>query len=78
MGLDEESIKNQLALLFTKLDEIKEDVIKLKVNQANLMNGHDDHKEKITKNSDLLTRISIGGCVVLYIADEMGLFDAIL
>ena len=78
MGLDEDSIKSQLGLVFQKLDDLKEDVITLKVNQANLMDGHDDHKEKIGKNSDLLTRISIGGCVVLYIADEMGLFDAIL
>jgi len=78
MGLDEESIKNQLALLFTKLDAMQADVIKLKVNQDNLMAGHDDHKEAIGKNSDLLTKISIGGLALFFAAEQLGLLENIL
>ena len=77
MGIDEDSIKSQIGLLFTKVDKLNEEVIELRVNQKNLLEGHDDHKEKITKNSDLLTKISVGGLALFFAAEQLGLLENI-
>lgn len=75
MTLDENSIKSQLSDLFIKADDLKERVVKLEVRQESLIGGHDEHKEKITKHGDLLTKISIGGIVIFIAIEKLGILE---
>ena len=76
--MDEDSIKSQIGNLFDKFDKMNERVLKMEVRQEALLEGHDEHKDKINKNSDLLTKISIGGIVLFMAAEQLGLLDKIL
>lgn len=73
--MDDKQNDNQHKELFKVTGDHEKRIVTLEVRQETLLAGHGEHKEQIGKNSDLLTKISIGGIVLYMVAQQLGLFD---
>jgi len=73
--MDDEQNTNQHTELFKLTSDHEKRLVRIEVHQENLLSGHDEHKEQISKNSDLLMKISIGGIVLFMAAEQLGLLD---
>ena len=80
--MDTETIRNHFKSLFGAKDDHEKRITTLEIHQDNLKNSHSDHSDKmeehgqhISKHSAWIGKIAIGGCVLLFVADKLGIFE---
>jgi len=82
IDMDEKQNDRQHDTLFKRTDDHEKRLIKLEIDHdyhRDRTEEHggkiDTHAGKLSRHSDWITRIAVGGLVILYLADKAGFWD---
>jgi len=80
--MDEQQNQAQHKEFYERTDKLKERVLILENDYKHLKDDHDGHNEKINENETQIgtygkwiATIGVGGAVLLFLADALGIFD---